>query len=925
MQLPGLPLLGREPEQEVLAEAVSGLSARRPAVITLGGPAGFGQNALLRWAARLAEDRGLRVLRAQGAPGESDLPYAAVTQLLGSPADAVPGGDPSGRDGPLPGLAELLRTARDRPTLLAVADLQWLDPDSLHWLQALVRRLPGAPVMVLAGATGPVPLSDGAPGPVPVSPLSRTVSPPALGVSRLVLPPLGPAQAAVAVTLVCGGQGQERFTAVAAEATGGNPAVLHDALRRFGDAGHEPADARIPQLRAIAAAATADHATRALRGLPAPAVAVLRALAVCGDLLDFPLVCTLARPRPEYEAGLRETLEATGLTASGSGAAPRLTGPEVRARVLEEMPADERADLYARAAELAHRAAVDDADIARLLLAARPIGEPWAVHVLRGAGADALRAADHGHAIACLARALEEPLDREQRARLSLRLAAVEVLDAPEAGDRRFAQILRSPGAELAGARLRAADLALARGGADVVRRALTDALPAARDGERSSLIALFWLAELGRHDDTDLLLHEVPPLPAHPTSPAQAGARAWQLALLGEDLLTTRALARSAFAGPADEGGLLLPRLAACRALCLADEMDEAGLRLDALLTEARRGHARAAAALVLTGRGDLNLRRGRPDLAERDVAAAERALPHTHLHPLYAPYARAVRILVALESGDRKQTAALMALPDPDASWNSMAGAHLLFARALVDIADGKPVEAIDLLLAAGRRLLRLQYLNPALLPWRSMAARACHALGHHQEAHRLSREELALARRWGAPSAVGWAELGVGRVARDGRATRLREAVRTLRATPAHMAYAGALIELATVELDAGRRKAAEPLIAELSRLTSAQPGSRLAARARALAQRLGRPPCAAGRGLPAAWAVLSDVERRTATLAGLGHGNRDIADTLSVTTRTVELRLSGAYKKLRISGRAELRELVRSMEGYDTDVA
>ena len=145
------------------------------------------------------------------------------------------------------------------------------------------------------------------------------------------------------------------------------------------------------------------------------------------------------------------------------------------------------------------------------------------------------------------------------------------MLDAPEAGDRRFAEILRTPGAELAGARLRAADLALARGGADVVRRALTDALPAARDGERSALTALFWLAELGRHDDTDLLLHEVPPLPAHPSSPAQAGARAWQLALLGEDLLTTRALARSAFAGrdhARSDATLSLPRLAACRAL---------------------------------------------------------------------------------------------------------------------------------------------------------------------------------------------------------------------------------------------------------------------------------------------------------------------------------------------------------------------
>ncbi|MDT0544956.1 MULTISPECIES: AAA family ATPase [Streptomyces] len=908
MQLSGLPLIGRERERAVLARAVAGLSAHHPAVVTLTGAAGFGQDALLRWAAGLAEDRGLRVLRAQGTPGETDLAYGAVNQLVGPAADTTP----EGPAGPSPGLAELLRTARDRPTLLTVADVQWLDPHSLRWLQALVRRLPGAPVAVLAGASGPAHLVDpGAPGPLPVT--------------RLVLRPLDSAEVAAAVALVCGGPGQERFTAAAADATAGHPAVLHDALRRFTDAGHQPVDAQVPRLRAITAAVTADHATRALRGLPAPAVAALRALAVCGDLLDFPLVCTLLDPRPEHEAGLRETLEATGLTAPGTGAALRLPGPEVRARVLEEMPAGERADLYARAAELAHRAAVDDAAIAALLLAARPVGAPWAVHALRRACADALRAADHGRAIACLTRALEEPLDREQRARLSLELASLEVVEAPEAGDRRFARILRSPGPELAGARMRAADLALARGGNDVVRRALADALPVARDGERDALTALFWLAEMGRHDDTDLLLHEVPALPGHPASPAQSGVRAWELALRGEDLLTTRALARGAFADRGDEGALLLPRLVACRALCLTDDLDEAAQRLDVLLAEVRRGPARAAAALVLTARGELSLRRGRSDLAERDVAAAERALPQGHWHPLYAPYARAVRILVALESGDRERAQSLAALPDPDASWNSMAGAHLLFARGLVAIADGRPVEAVDLLLAAGRRLLRLQYDNPALVPWRSMAARACHALGHHQEAQRLSHDELALARRWGAPSAVGWAELGVGRAVREERTARLREAVRLLRATPATMAYTGALIELVTAELDAGRRQIAAPLVAELTRLTAAHPGSRPATRARALAQRLGRPPSFTGHDRPAAWAALSEAERRTATLAGLGHGNRDIADTLSVTTRTVELRLSGAYRKLRISGRAELRALVRSMEGYDTDVA
>ncbi|WP_039940151.1 LuxR C-terminal-related transcriptional regulator, partial [Streptomyces himastatinicus] len=70
---------------------------------------------------------------------------------------------------------------------------------------------------------------------------------------------------------------------------------------------------------------------------------------------------------------------------------------------------------------------------------------------------------------------------------------------------------------------------------------------------------------------------------------------------------------------------------------------------------------------------------------------------------------------------------------------------------------------------------------------------------------------------------------------------------------------------------------------------------------------------------------AWATLTEPERRTATLAGLGHGNREIAEMLSVTRRTVELRLSGAYRKLRIGGRAELHALVRATEGYGTDVA
>ncbi|QKV96814.1 helix-turn-helix domain-containing protein [Streptomyces sp. NA02950] len=918
MQFNGLPFPGREREQAALARVVTDLVEGRPAVVTIAGRPGFGQRALLGWAARLAAGRGLRVLRAEATVGESVLRYGAVDQVL-TPVDGLGDGARralvgQGPDSRLPGLAELLRAARDRPTLVTVADVGRLDPVSLRWFGALIRRLSGTPIAVLAGSTGGHHPGwcgiTSAPGPVPAT--------------QLTLSALTGRDLATAVALICGEPGEEPFTAAAAEATAGNPEVAHEALRRFAGRGHRPLAARVPELRSLAASVTGEHTARVLSGLPDTAVAVLRALAVCGELLDLPLLYTLAGPRAAREPGLRATLEATGLTVT-SGTALRLRNADVRARVLEEMTAAERADLFARAAELAHRAAVPDEDITRLLLAARPAGEPWAVHTLRRTCAAALRAGRSAEAIACLTRALEEPMEPGPRARLGLELAAIEVLAAPEAGDRRLEEIIRTEGDQLARTRTRAADLGLTRGGVEGLRRAMLSALPAAGETERAELTALFWLSEEEREDDTALTLADVPPLPDRPPCPAQAGARAWQLALRAENLPLTRELARRAVTGQEGGGALTLPRLAAARALFLTDDVEEAETRLDVLHTELRRRHARAAAALVLAVRGELHLRRGRLDRAERDAVAAERSLPHARWHPDTAPYLSAVQITVALESGQADRARALAATAPPTGERQGTAWAYLLFAQGMVGLLDGRVTEARERFRSAGRRLLRRGHLNPALMPWRSMAARACHAAGDHEEAERLTGEEIALARRWGAPSALGWAQLGAGRVARERRADRLRDAVRTLRGTPSLLAFAGALTELARTELDAGDHRAASALVAELATFTTThRPSSRLAERVRTLTERLGR-SAASGTVPHPAWATLTEAERRTATLAGHGRGNREIAELLSVTTRTVELRLSGAYRKLRIRGRAELRTLIRAAEGYGTDVA
>ncbi|MBL1095609.1 LuxR C-terminal-related transcriptional regulator [Streptomyces coffeae] len=918
MQFNALPFPGHEREQAALAEVVTDLGKGLPAVVTIAGRPGFGQCALLGWAARLAADRGLRVLRAEATLGESGLRYGAVDQLL-APLDesghgirrALAGPGPDGR---LPGLAELLRTARDRPTLVTVADVGRLDPASLRWCGALIRRLPGIPLAVLASSTG---------GPHPGwSHITSALGP--VPVTQLTLSALTDRDIATVVALICGEPGEETFIAAAAEATAGDSAVVHEALRRFAERGHRPLAARVPELRALIASVTGEHTTRVLSGLPESAVAVLRALAVCGELLDLPLLYTLAGPRAAREPGLRATLEATGLTvASGTGL--RLRNADVRARVLEEMSAAERADLFTRAAELAHRAAVPDEDITRLLLSARPAGEPWAVHTLRRTCAAALRAGRSAEAIACLTRALEEPMEPGSRARLGLELAAIEVLTAPEAANRRLEEIIRTEGDHFARARTRAADLGLTRGGAEGLRRAVLSALPAARDAERDELTALFWLSEEVREDDTGLTLADVPPMPDRPPCPAQAGARAWQLGRRAENLPLTRELARHALTGQEGDGALILPRLAAARALFLTDDVEEAETRLDVLHTELRRRHARAASALALAIRGELHLRRGLLDMAERDVAAAERALPHARWHPDTVPYLSAVQIVVSLESGRSDRARALAATAPPTGERQGTAWAYLLFAQGMVDLSDGRVSDARERFLSAGRRLLRRGHLNPALMPWRSMAAQACHAAGDYEEAGRLTREELALARRWGAPSALGWAQLGAGRVAREQRADRLRDAVRTLRGTPALLAFAGALTELARAELDAGDRCAASALVTELATLTTIhRPSSRLAERVRTLTGKVGR-PAASGAVPHPAWATLTEAERRTATLAGHGRGNREIAELLSVTIRTVELRLTGAYRKLRIRGRAELRTLIRATEGYGTDVA
>ena len=56
--------------------------------------------------------------------------------------------------------------------------------------------------------------------------------------------------------------------------------------------------------------------------------------------------------------------------------------------------------------------------------------------------------------------------------------------------------------------------------------------------------------------------------------------------------------------------------------------------------------------------------------------------------------------------------------------------------------------------------------------------------------------------------------------------------------------------------------------------------------------------------------------TELERRVAELAEQGLTNREIAQALFVSTKTVEFHLRNAYFKLRIRSRAELGEALRA---------
>jgi DNA-binding CsgD family transcriptional regulator len=235
-----------------------------------------------------------------------------------------------------------------------------------------------------------------------------------------------------------------------------------------------------------------------------------------------------------------------------------------------------------------------------------------------------------------------------------------------------------------------------------------------------------------------------------------------------------------------------------------------------------------------------------------------------------------------------------------------------NLLVSRARLLRLKGQYDQALETALATGRRFAAHRGSNPAFIPWRSEAALCLHALGRGEEAMEHADMEVRLARRWGGARALG-RSLRVAGLVEGGSPGRLllEEAVAVLATSTAQLEYAKALAELGAALRRNNWRGAAKPLLNEAFQLAVRAGATPLMEHIRVELHIVGVRRSVASLGLDA----LTPSELRVAEMAASSASNRDIAQALFITPKTVEAHLSSAYRKLHLTSRHELKEVLR----------
>jgi DNA-binding NarL/FixJ family response regulator len=274
-----------------------------------------------------------------------------------------------------------------------------------------------------------------------------------------------------------------------------------------------------------------------------------------------------------------------------------------------------------------------------------------------------------------------------------------------------------------------------------------------------------------------------------------------------------------------------------------------------------------------------------------------------------------------IAVQVGRAFLAATLLERGDSDGAWRvldprfyaadgSYGARAWLTSRMQLLVAEGRAEEALETAEELQRTLSWVAHpAGLAIGPWRLLKAEALDLLERRDEALALAQTDLELARRFGAPGTVGIALRVLGTLEREAGLEHLREAVEVLSESPARLERTKALAALGgALRRSGSRAEAREPLRAALD-LAERCSARTLAERAREELVATGaRPRHTARHGVDA----LTTQELRIARLAADGRSNREIAQELFLTIRTVEMHLTHAYQKLEIGSRKQLAQ-------------
>ena len=919
----------RAAEWRRVREFAAGVPARaRPAALAVEGEPGAGKSTLWRAGVEAATAAGCRVLRSDPSASEASLSFAGLSDLLADVLPGVaadipgpqrealevalllrPGGDepPTAHAVGLAVLAALRSCVHGGPVLIAIDDVQWLDPASLEALTFALRRLAAGPLALLLAARAEA----------PADPLTAGVPPPPHGWRDLLaaLPTaeevmLGPLDLWQIKAVLPGPVTATQARRVATQSRG-NPFWAKEIMASQGSAG-----APVPPL----ARALAERLSRSLTPPAAEALAVVAAAGRIQVSRALAILSNLDDPAAALDAAAL-----AGVVVEGDG---RLTAahPLIGAAAVESLPPVRRVQLYKR---LANASTGPERYAHFAALAAGPGPDPEVAHALDAAAAAAHARAANAAAgqFAAQAVTFTPGSDTEALVRRRIRagellflagdvggsLAHLDVLDMntlPTPDLERalpllldMTEVVRGAAAatgivscavDAAGAdpRRRALVLALA---SDIVygipgrRRAAAceaiDRAEAAGDAAAPALhralinlvIAKVTSAEgldTGLLDRAANLEASVPGIRLHDTADLHRGL--WSRIV--EDLGTARAAVQRCIARARDAGddyalSVFLSYLAT------TEEMAGDYAAAAAALEEADRAaawHDWPPSPWHLEPRCELLIAAGNLDQA---LSLADERLPDDETRPIPARFMGAcVRGKVSMWRGDAAAAVRQLERAAWYAGQNDWADPGVryrldpLLAEAYVIV--GRPDDAKRI--SGWLRELGLRQDRPALIGDADrIDALGCAVAGDLDAAVQLARAAVAAHGRSPLRVELARSLLALGRIERRRKA---RQQSRT------------ALQRALNLAAEMGHRPLLAQIEQELPRAAAARSG-----------------------------AELTEAEKRVADQVARGATNREAAAALFISVRTVETHVASIYRKLGVRTRSELRRALSGTYG------